>query len=152
MNITSPAFADGNSIPSKYTCDGENARIPLEFVDIPSNAKSLVLICDDPDIPQFVKDKFGIEKYDHWVVFNIPPETKQFDGNVGVLGKNSAGNAAYTGPCPPDKEHRYFFYLYALDRMLDLKKGVTKQEVLSAMKDHVIAQAQLVGRYERISA
>jgi len=152
MNLTSPSFAPHGKIPSKYTCDGENISPPLRIEHVPANAKSLVLIMDDPDIPEFVKKKFNIEVWDHWIVFNIPPNTteiKEGQNPVGILGKNTRGNNAYGGPCPPDKEHRYFFKLYALDMMLDLPEGVTKKQVEDAMEGHILKLAELVGKYER---
>ncbi|MEK6939148.1 MAG: YbhB/YbcL family Raf kinase inhibitor-like protein [Nanoarchaeota archaeon] len=153
MKLTSPAFVEGGKIPSKYTCDGQNVNPPLVFSDVPAKAKSLVLIMDDPDIPDFVKQKFSIQVWDHWVVFNIPPETKEVaEGKdpQGRLGKNTGGKNAYGGPCPPDREHRYFFKLYALDTELDLPEGASKAEVEKAMKNHVLAEAKLMGRYERV--
>lgn len=143
------AFEHGKNIPREYTCDGANAIIPVTASDVPADAKSLCLIMDDPDIPEFVKQKFGITAYDHWILFNILPQTKTIDGTNGVHGKNSSGKNAYTGPCPPDREHRYFFKLFALDILLPLSAGATKQEVLAAMQGHILAQAELMGRYER---
>ena len=121
MKISSTAFEHEGKIPLKYSCDGENVSTPLDIADVPEGAKTLVLIMDDPDIPDFVKQKFGIEKYDHWVFFNIDPKTTQMkEGEQpGTPGKNSAGEAKYTGPCPPDREHRYFFKLFALDNELE---------------------------------
>lgn len=152
MKLTSPVFENNGSIPSKYTCDGQNISPPLTISDVPARAKSLVLIVDDPDIPEFVKQKFGIQVWDHWIVFNIPPETKEVtEGNnpPGVLGKNTGGKNAYGGPCPPDKEHRYFFKLYAIDTELGLPGSSTKTEVEKTMKGHILAEAKLIGRYER---
>lgn len=150
MKLTSTAFEHNGKIPSKYTCDGENAVTPLTVSDVPENAKSLVLIMDDPDIPDFVKEKYSIDKYDHWVLFNIKPDVSTIDANTaGMHGKNSGGNNAYTGPCPPDREHRYVYKLYALDVELDLPEGSSKQQVLDAIQGHVLAEAELIGRYER---
>ena len=153
MKLTSPAFAEGAKIPSKYTCDGANTNPPLAFSDVPVKTKSLALIMDDPDIPDFAKEKFKVRVWDHWVVFNILPSTKEVaEGKnpSGVLGRNTGGKNAYGGPCPPDKEHRYFFKLYALDTELDLPEGSTKADVEKAMKGHILAEAKLMGRYERI--
>ncbi len=153
MNLTSPAFPHNGTISPKYTCDGKNLSPPLEFSAVPVKAKSLVLIMDDPDIPDFVKQKFRIEVWDHWVVFNIPPETRKIQEGQdppGILGKNTSGKNMYGGPCPPDREHRYFFKLYAVDTMLDLSEGVTKPEVEKAMQGHILDKAELVGRYERV--
>lgn len=149
MKLTSPAFQEGGKIPSKYTCEGSNINPELMISQVPEQAKSLVLIMDDPDVPEFIrKDRM----YDHWVVFNIPPTTKQIAENSqpkGVPGKNTSGGLNYTGPCPPDREHRYFFKLYALDCELTLNQGSSKNEVEKAIKGHVLAQTQLMGRYEK---
>ncbi|MBI5230157.1 MAG: YbhB/YbcL family Raf kinase inhibitor-like protein [Candidatus Magasanikbacteria bacterium] len=152
MKIESVAFAHNELIPSKYTCDGENISLPLHFIDVPPQAQSLALIMDDPDIPLAAKQSYGIEVWDHWVVFNIPPTTEEVLEGVnpaGVLGKNTRGDIAYGSPCPPDREHRYFFKLYALDTMLNLQEGATKHEVELAMQGHIIAQAGLIGKYNR---
>lgn len=149
MQITSPAFSEGGKIPSKFTCEGENINPELLFSGVPSNAKSLVLIMDDPDVPEFVrKDRM----YDHWVVFNIPPSTTKISENSqpsGIPGKNTSGGLNYVGPCPPDREHRYFFKLYALDAELTLPKGASKRDVEKAMESHIIAETHLMGRYEK---
>jgi len=153
MKLTSPAFTDGGMIPSKYTCDGENSSPPLSIFDVPAKAKTLVLIMDDPDIPDFVKQKFNIQMWDHWVIWNISPTTKKItEGKnpIGKLGKNTSGKSIYGGPCPPDREHRYFFKLYALDTELDLPEGSSKAEVERSMEGHILAEAKLMGRYERV--
>ncbi|MBS3169406.1 YbhB/YbcL family Raf kinase inhibitor-like protein [Candidatus Woesearchaeota archaeon] len=152
MKLISPAFEANGEIPSKYTCDGNNISIPLTFENVPPEIKSLVLIMDDPDIPKVAKKNFKIEVWDHWIVFNIPPDIAGFtEGKTppGIVGKNTRGSNAYGGPCPPDREHRYFFKLYALDVMLDLDSTATKKEVEKAMEGHIVAKAELVGRYER---
>ncbi len=152
MQLTSSAFASNGNIPAKYTCDGENTSPPLQITSVPTAAKSLVLIMDDPDIPDMVKKRYTIAVWDHWMVFNIPPTTKNIpEGKnpAGILGKNTGGKNAYAGPCPPDREHRYFFRLYALDTTLTLPEGVAKAEVEKAMEKHILAKAELVGRYER---
>ncbi len=145
MQLTSSAFSDNGAIPSKYTCDGEDMNPPLIISNAPAAARSLVLIMDDPDAPAGV--------WDHWVVFNIPPETNEIkEGREpdGVHGKGTSGNLEYHGPCPPDREHRYFFKLYALDGELDLAEGVSKTEVEAAMAGRVVAEAQLMGRCTRM--
>jgi len=151
MKLTSPAFQHNGLIPSKYTCDGESINPSLLISDVPVKAKSLALLMDDPDIPEAAKKNFNIEVWDHWVVFNMPASTMEIkEGKMpsGVLGSNTRGNNSYGGPCPPDREHRYFFKLYALDTMLALKEGATKKEVETAMVGHVLAKAELIGRYE----
>ncbi len=152
MKLTSPAFSEGGRIPSKYTCDGQEISPPLKISEVPKGAKTLVLIMDDPDIPDFVKEKFRIEIWDHWIVWNIPANTIEIAEGTnpkGILGKNTRGVTAYGGPCPPDREHRYFFKLYALDIELSLPKGSTKTEVEKAMKGHILAEAKLTGKYAR---
>ncbi len=152
MKIESQAFTQNGAIPSKYTCDGEGISPPLNFIDVPAEAKSLTLIMDDPDIPEFVKQKYEIIVWDHWMIFNISPTIQEVLEGVnpaGILGKNTRGAQGYGGPCPPDKEHRYFFKLYALDIELSLLEGSTKKEIEEAMQNHIIAQAQLIGRYNR---
>ena len=149
MKLTSTAFEHGGKIPSKHTCDGENSNPPLTIADVPSGAKSLVLIMDDPDVPKTIR---ADGMWDHWVVFNIPPhlrEIKEGEEPEGVPGTGTGGNEDYFGPCPPDREHRYFFKLYALDTKLDLPGKASKRQVEAAMEGHIVAQAELMGRYKR---
>ena len=144
MKISSSAFNDHQSIPPKYTCDGEDTIPPLRFEDVPRETATLALVVDDPDAP--------MGTWDHWVVWNLPPETKgvqEGQAPPGTVGKNSWGKTAWGGPCPPDREHRYFFKLYALDAQLDLPAGAGKSDVEKAMKGHVVAEATLVGKYDR---
>ncbi len=152
LSIASPAFETSQPIPSRYTCDGEHVNPQLTISGVPDGAKSLVLIVEDPDVPKQLKPD-GV--FDHWVLFNVPPETGTIseNGSAGVSGVNGAGKNAYAAPCPPvqyePSEHRYFFKLYALDTILDLSAGSSKAEVERAMVGHVIAEAQLLGRYKR---
>ncbi|MEK6949864.1 MAG: YbhB/YbcL family Raf kinase inhibitor-like protein, partial [Nanoarchaeota archaeon] len=128
----------------EYTCDGDDTNPELNIADVPKNAKSLVLINDDPDAPVGV--------WDHWIVFNIPPTTNKINKGkepAGSGGKNSWGRTGYGGPCPPSGVHRYFFKMYALDTMLNLKEGATKKEIESAMQGHIIAKTELMGTYKR---
>jgi hypothetical protein len=136
-------------IPSKHTCDAQDISPELHISDVPSPAKSLVLIMDDPDVPVSVRKD---QMWDHWVVFNIPPHTTHIPENTqppGTPGKNTDGGLNYQGPCPPDREHRYFFKLYALDTPLDLPAGSTKKQVEDAMRGHILAHTELMGLYER---
>lgn len=156
FTLTSPVFEDGGTIPTKYTCDGNRELSPpLTISGVPEGAKSLVLIMDDPDIPDIKKKEFGLESFDHWTLFNIPPETRDIlEGTtVGTTGANTTGAANYTGPCPPPEyepsEHRYIFKLYALDAVLTLLAGATKAEVLMALAPHLLAETELIGRYSR---
>ena len=143
LKITSPAFEHNGSIPEKYTCDGSDISPPLEISGVPAEAKSLVLINDDPDAP--------VGTWDHWIVFNIPPTTTEITENSvpGTQGKNSFRKLDYGGPCPPSGEHRYFFKLYALDTELDIGEESSKPSVESAMEGHILAQGELVGKYSR---
>jgi Raf kinase inhibitor-like YbhB/YbcL family protein len=144
IKIASPAFQEGGDIPSKFTCDGSDSSPPLQIVAVPSAAKSLVLIADDPDAPG------GL--FTHWLVWNIPPQTRSIaEGSAptGVQGANDFGKSGYRGPCPPPGKHRYSFKVFALDRELDLRAGAKRSQVDTAMKGHIIAQGELVGRYSR---
>ena len=150
MKLTSSAFKDGATIPSLYTCEGNAFNPPLEFHSVPKESISLVLIMDDPDVPTSVRPD---QMWDHWVIFNIPPSVtsiKEHSTPPGVQGKNTGGQNRYYPPCPPDREHRYFFKLYALDKKLHLKEGATKSEVEKAMIGHILVEAELIGKYERI--
>jgi len=144
MKITSSAFQEGASIPSKFSCDGADSSPPLQIAEVPSGAKSLALIVDDPDAPS------GL--FTHWMVWNIPPQTSTVaEGSApkGVHGANDFGKSGYGGPCPPSGTHRYYFKIFALDRELDLPSGAKRSQLDAAMKGHVIAQGELLGRYSR---
>ncbi|MBI5022907.1 MAG: YbhB/YbcL family Raf kinase inhibitor-like protein [Candidatus Magasanikbacteria bacterium] len=144
--LTSSAFQHNGVIPSRYTCDGKNISPPLAWSNVPPGTKSLALIMDDPDVPLQAK----VPVWDHWIIFNIPVTVTRIEEGKnpeGILGINTNGKNAYGGPCPPDREHRYFFKLYALDSLLTLEAGVTKQEVKEAMKGHVLAKTELIGLY-----
>lgn len=148
MQFSSPAFVHEAQIPAKYTCDGEELSPPLRIEGVPEKTVSLAILMDDPDVPHSVRTD-GL--WVHWVIFNIPPHIREIAENTpppGILGAGT-GRLGYQGPCPPDREHRYFFKLYALDKMLSLPKGSTEEEVEKAMRGHIIAQAELMGRYER---
>lgn len=152
LRLSSAVFEHNGLIPAKYTCDAEGINPPLSISGVPGEAKSLVLIMDDPDIPQAVKDSRGIDVFDHWVKFNIATSTADIIEGIepeGVSGVGSGGDKGYRGPCPPDREHRYIFKLYALDIELDLEEGSTKSEVETAMEGHILEQTELVGRYKR---
>ncbi len=144
MQIQSSAFANGEKIPQKYTCDGENVSPPLAWSGTPQDTRSLVLIVDDPDAPSGT--------FVHWLSYEIPAETTQIPegGQAGIQGQNSFRKEGYGGPCPPKgPAHRYFFKIFALDSHLDLKSGATMKEVESAMRAHVLAQGQMIGLYSR---
>lgn len=149
MKLLSSAFENGQFIPKIYTCQGKNINPPLSISDVPKQAHSLVLIMEDPDVPKYVR-KDGM--YDHWIIFNMKSDTKEIKENSvpkALFGKNTEGNLKYIGPCPPDREHRYFFKLFALDCLLDLPEGVSKAEIENAMKGHILEQVELIGLYEK---
>lgn len=150
FKLTSPAFAEGQMIPSKYTADGEDISPPLSWEGLPPQTQSLVLIQDDPDAP--------VGTWVHWLVWNIPTEPNFLPENMPpqkVLtngtrqGLNDFGRIGYGGPAPPSGTHRYFFRIYALDTMLDLPAGASRGQLEKAIKGHILAQAQLMGRYTR---
>ena len=141
--VKSTAFAQGGDIPIKYTCEGENVSPPLEISGLPDGTKTLAIITEDPDT--------GHGTYDHWLVWNIPPERPREENNViGDYGKNDFGNRGYGGPCPPTGKHRYFFYVYALDAKLDLPPGSTKAALKRAMEGHILGMGELMGYYMKI--
>lgn len=149
MKITSSAFENEKLIPPIYTCDGANVNPPLAISGVPEGARSLVLLMDDPDVPKSIRPD---GTWDHWVIYNIPPSTREVLEGMnppGTPGVGTSGKQTYGGPCPPDREHRYFFKLYALDIMLEFKKAPTKSEVEFAMMGHTIEEATLMGRYNR---
>ena len=150
FKLTSPAFEEEGMIPKKYTCDADDISPPLTWESVPEGTKSLAIICDDPDAP--------MGTWAHWVLFNLPPDTKELIENVSATeileygamqGTNDFGNIGYGGPCPPGGTHRYFFKLYALDTMLNLEAGIEKADLLNAMEGHIIFETQLMGRYTR---
>lgn len=153
LMLTSPVFAANASIPRQYTCEGENTPPPLSIAGAPEGTKSFALIMEDPDVPLELKPD---GTFLHWVLFNIPAETTKIGptGSVGISGLNGAGSEGYTGPCPPKEyepsEHRYVFTLFALDTMLGLESGATREEVVQAMEGHIVGEAKLIGRYRKI--
>jgi Raf kinase inhibitor-like YbhB/YbcL family protein len=151
FQLTSSAFADGQTIPRDHTGDGANRSPPLAWSNPPDGTVSFALICDDPDAPR--------RTWVHWVIFNLPGDLRGLDGGIptaGLLadgtiqGKNDFGNLGYGGPAPPrGKPHRYFFKLYALDTRLTVPAGATRDQVLEAIKGHVLAEARTMGQYQR---
>lgn len=152
MRLFISEFEQGEWIPALYTCDGSNVSPELSWENPPEGTHSFALIMDDPDVPRELKSD-GV--FDHWTLFNIPASVRSIPkaGTAGVAGLNGAGRSAYTGPCPPKEyepsQHRYFFRLYALDAMLPLEEGATKDLVLRAMEGHVLGSAELMGVYKR---
>jgi Raf kinase inhibitor-like YbhB/YbcL family protein len=152
MKVFSSAFSEGQLIPSKYTCDGENISPPLEWSAVPDDAKSLALIVDDPDAPSGM--------FVHWLLYGIPSGEEGLTEGVGIeepsagggrQGRNGFGKIAYGGPCPPSGIHRYYFRLHALNHDLsELPSGANRQELDQAMKVHMVGTAELMGRYERV--
>lgn len=151
FTLSSSAFPNGGDIPRKYTCEGADVSPELSWTAPPSDTHGLVLIADDPDAP--------VGTWTHWVLYDLPAATTALPENVakmddlpsgGRQGRNDFKKIGYGGPCPPPgKPHRYFFKLYALDGKLNLKPGASKQEVENAMQGHILAQAELMGKYHR---
>jgi Raf kinase inhibitor-like YbhB/YbcL family protein len=154
LTITSTAFIDGGEIPTRYTCQGEDISPPLDWRGVPGNARSLVLIVDDPDAPD---PKAPRMTWVHWVLFNLPPDTSGLPEDTAPdalppgtgQGINSWNRTGYGGPCPPIGSHRYFHKLYALDTVLDLPGKPTGKTLEAALQGHVIGQTELVGTYQK---
>lgn len=152
FELTSTAFEEGEPIPVKYSCDGDDISPPLAWSEPPPGTQSLALVMDDPDAPGGT--------WDHWVLFNISPDRRSLEENLPVTGKNMDPDAIYVGnnswsrtgyggPCPPSGTHRYFFKLYALDTTINLLPGATKEELSNAMDGHILAETELMGTYSR---
>jgi len=142
LTITSNAFTMGEAIPRRYTCEGDNINPPLEVNNIPDGTQTLAIIMDDPDAPSGT--------YVHWVSWNLPPdiyipENRQHQMN----GTNSSGTLGYTGPCPPSGNHRYYVYVYALNKALTISNGATRAILEAAMNGHILAEGVLMGRYAK---
>ncbi len=151
MQLSTNAFTPGGEIPARFTCTGADLSPELTWSGVPEGTKSLVLIVDDPDAPRGT--------FTHWLLYDLPPKTQKLGEAVrsvdelpggGKQGRNDFGNIGYGGPCPPPgRPHRYFFRLYALDTMLDLKPGASRKEVEQKMQGHILAQAELMGKFAR---
>lgn len=142
MKLSSPEFKHNELIPKKFTCQGNDVSPALTISDVPQEAKTLALIVDDPDAP--------MGTWVHWVMFNIPITSGIEENTIlGTEGVNDFKRKNYGGPCPPSGTHHYFFKLYALDAELDLAEGATKEQLEDAMRNHIIAQAELVGLYRK---
>jgi Raf kinase inhibitor-like YbhB/YbcL family protein len=152
MQITSSAFQPGGEIPTQYTCDGADRSPPLSWSDLPAGTETLVLIVDDPDAPDPQAPKMT---WVHWVLLNLPAATNRLPEGITALpagtisGLNDWKQTGYRGPCPPIGRHRYFHKLYALDNRLNLRGSPTKSDVVQAMQGHVLAEAVLMGTYQR---
>jgi len=150
MEITSTSFKENEMIPKLYTCDGKDISPPLEWKNIPEGTESFALICDDPDAPHGT--------WVHWVYYDIPSTVKVLPEGVATIKKPDIGGnqgindfrrIGYGGPCPPGGTHRYHFKLYALNRVLNLEPGLTKEKLINSMKFHVIEKTRLTGKYKR---
>ncbi len=152
LTLTSDTFVNGQSIPAKFACTGRNISPALAWSEPPAGTQSFALIVDDPDAP--------MGTWVHWVLFNIPADArslqedlpvtgKNVDPNALYVGKNSSGKVGYDGPCPPSGTHRYFFKLYALDTLISLLPGATKDQVLKEMEGHILAQTELMGMFSK---
>jgi len=150
LTLTSEAFREGERIPSRHTCDGQNISPPMTWSGGPDGARSYALIMDDIDAPS--------GRFTHWVIFNIPATASRLEENVPAVetlpngakqGINGFGEIGYGGPCPPFGTHRYVFHLYALDTLLDLPQGASREDVVKAMQGHTLAGVELTGLYGR---
>jgi hypothetical protein len=150
LQITSSVFSEGEMIPQRYTCDGPDISPDIAWKGVPEGSQSLALICDDPDAP--------VGTWVHWVLFNIPPGESGMPAEIPAdktlangakHGTNDFRKLGYGGPCPPAGTHRYFFKLYALDTVLNLDSGITKDQLEKAMKGHILAEGRLMGKYKR---
>ena len=149
FTLTSSAFAEGEPIPEKYSCKGEDISPPLAWAGAPDGTQSFALIMDDPDAP--------VGTWDHWLVFNIPAEVRELPENMPVgmkfgdvavvFGQNSWRRSDYGGPCPPSGTHRYFFKLYALDTTLPSDESMNKAQLEAEMEGHMLAQTELMGTF-----
>jgi Raf kinase inhibitor-like YbhB/YbcL family protein len=151
IQLQSPSFQEGETIPRQFTGDGKDTSPPLRWADPPEGTKSFALICDDPDAPRGT--------WTHWLLFNLPPDRRELQEGMPAReslpggakqGKTDFGKIGYGGPAPPaGKPHRYYFRLYALDAELELPAGASREQLLAAMKGHVLAEGQLMARYGR---
>src|SRR5262249_9439162 len=151
FELTSTAFRQGEAVPREYTADGRNAPPPLRWTEPPAGTRGFALVCEDPDAPRGT--------FTHWILFNGPQKLRALTGGASqeaalpkgaAQGRNDFGKVGYGGPSPPPgKPHRYFFKLHALDRLLDLEPGTTKDQFFAALKGHVLGEAQLMGTYAR---
>ena len=146
LQVSSSAFSEGDPIPKKYTCDGENISPPLEWSGQPRETKSVAIICDDPDAPS--------GNFTHWVLYDVAGDTQKLPegaSGAGKEGQNSFNQIGFGGPCPPAKDgpHRYVFRVYALDIDSLGRSGMSQQDVEGAMRGHVLAKGQLMARYQR---
>jgi Raf kinase inhibitor-like YbhB/YbcL family protein len=145
LRVSSPAFASGSEIPRKYTCDGQNAAPPLEWSGVPQQAKSLAVICEDPDATSGT--------FTHWVLYDIPSSSDGLPEHpkTGTSGVNNFGTTGFSGPCPPKKDHahHYHFHVYALDVESLGPSGLSKEDAVNAMRAHIVAEGELVGTYKR---
>ena len=154
FSLTSSAFQSGGEIPSVHTCEGKDASPPLAWSGVPSGAKSLALIVDDPDAPDPKAPKMT---WVHWVLYDIPPAATGLPAAAAAKelpagtreGQNDWKRTGYGGPCPPIGRHRYFFKLYALDTVLPDLGAASKAKLEKAMESHVVEKAELVGTYQK---
>jgi len=154
FSVTSDAFAQGASIPARYTCEGDDLSPPLSWSGAPAGTKSFALIMEDPDAPDPAKPQ---RIWVHWVVYNLPATTASLSENASkrglpagaMKGKGDSGRSDYGGPCPPIGRHRYFFRLYALDTGLTGLSSPAKSDLLKAIEGHVLASGELMGTYQK---
>lgn len=150
LEVRSSAFGEGESIPTDFTCDGADMSPPVAWSGVPAPTQSLAVIVDDPDA--------STGNWSHWLLYDLSPKLTQLPAGIpaeaivpdgGFQGRTDFGRNGYNGPCPPEGTHRYFIKIFALDRMLHLEPGVTKNELLAAMQGHILAEGTLMGTYQR---
>jgi Raf kinase inhibitor-like YbhB/YbcL family protein len=148
LQVSSPAFSNGATIPTKYTCDGQDVAPPLEWSGVPKQARSVAVICDDPDAPSGT--------FTHWVLYDVPPSTHAIAerASIGKAGVNDFGKTGFGGPCPPkrDNAHHYHFHVYALDIDSLGPAGLSKQDALNVMRGHILDEGELTGLYKRTTS
>lgn len=152
LELTSTAFAEGGTVPSRFTCEGDDLSPPLAWKDPPDGTKSFAVIVDDPDAPD---PKAPKQTFVHWVLYDLPADTRALPQGTKTppqgarAGKNDFGKTTYGGPCPPVGRHRYFFKVYALDTVMQDIGHPTAAELTKAMTGHILARGQLMGTYEK---
>jgi len=150
LEVTTPAFRDGESIPAKHTCEGDDVSPALSWQGLPEGTKSVAVFCHDPDAPLVKPGAYG---FTHWLIYNLPAGISGLDEGTteGDVGVNDAGNSGYNGPAPPPGHglHRYFFWVLALDQELNLQAGLTLEQFLEKVEPHLLGMNRMMGSYRR---
>ncbi len=150
LEVTTPAFRDGESIPAKHTCEGDDVSPALSWKGLPEETKSVAVFCHDPDAPLVKPGAYG---FTHWLIYNLPAGSSGLEeaASEGAEGVNDAGNSGYNGPAPPPGHglHRYFFWVLALDQELNLEAGLTLEQFLEKVEPHILGMNRMMGSYKR---